>query len=192
MNVFVLGTGRCGTVTFSKACRHLSNFSAGHETNARKFGDARFKYPEDHIEVDSRLPWFSGELLRRFPGAYYVHLRRDESATARSIAGKWHNGAISFSRAFGQSMVMLGGNAKRTDRVALARFQVRTVNANIEMMLTFGVLAGIVGSVMTMQLENWREDFPKFLRWIDARGDLDQALREFETKHNASPGRVEC
>ena len=34
-NVFVLGTGRCGTVTFSAACGHFDNFTAGHESRRR-------------------------------------------------------------------------------------------------------------------------------------------------------------
>jgi hypothetical protein len=188
MRVFVLSTGRSGTVTFSKACSRLTNFSSGHETNARRYGDARFEYPENHIEVDSRLSWFLGELLRRFPDAYYVHLKRDEEATAQSIARKWHGGAISFSRAFGESMVMLGGRAEQRMRLDLARFQVRTVNANIELMLS----AGVIGDSMTMQLENWKKDFPKFLTAIKAQGPLDAALREFRRRHNASPRRTKC
>jgi hypothetical protein len=34
MKIFVTGTGRCGTVTFSKACSHITNYTSGHKTKA--------------------------------------------------------------------------------------------------------------------------------------------------------------
>lgn len=58
MRVFVLNTGRCRSVTFSRACSHLTNYSAGHETLARNLGHARFAFPDQHIETDNRLAWF--------------------------------------------------------------------------------------------------------------------------------------
>lgn len=49
MRAFVLCTGRCGSVTFIKACAHIDNFSAGHETLASEVGTRRFAYPDDHV-----------------------------------------------------------------------------------------------------------------------------------------------
>ncbi len=62
MNVFVLGTGRCGTTTFMKACRHVTNCTSGHETRVNHVGPERLSYPSNHIEADNRLSWFLGRL----------------------------------------------------------------------------------------------------------------------------------
>ena len=65
MNVFVLTTGRSGSLTFAEACRHITNFSCGHETRVGLIGAERLAYPDQHIEVDNRLAWFTGRLERR-------------------------------------------------------------------------------------------------------------------------------
>jgi hypothetical protein len=57
VNVFVLGRGRCGSTTFIRAYKHISNFTSGHETRARLLGEARLNYPDHHIEADNRLSW---------------------------------------------------------------------------------------------------------------------------------------
>ncbi|WJI25223.1 hypothetical protein RHP47_05945 [Thermosynechococcus sp. QKsg1] len=50
MNVFVLCTGRCGSVTFAKACTFITNFSSAHESRTFLLGEARLAYPDRHIE----------------------------------------------------------------------------------------------------------------------------------------------
>lgn len=91
--VFVLNTGRCGSMTFARACEHLTNFTAGHETRARVVGfEARMDYPNWHIEVDNRLTWFLGPLSQRYPDAFYVHLRRDSEAVINSFVQRWDKG----------------------------------------------------------------------------------------------------
>jgi hypothetical protein len=62
MGVFVLCTGRSGSLTYIRACSHITNYTAGHETGSRKLGDDRFSYPDNHIEADNRLSWFPGTL----------------------------------------------------------------------------------------------------------------------------------
>ena len=47
-NIFVLCTGRCGSVTFSKACKHITNYTSGHETRIKKLDD-RLDFPSFHI-----------------------------------------------------------------------------------------------------------------------------------------------
>ena len=90
MNVFVLCTGRSGSTTFYRACRHITNYSAGHELNTSEVGRARLDYPEDHIEVDNRLSWLLGRLDQAYGDrAFYVHLTREEEATARSFDRRW-------------------------------------------------------------------------------------------------------
>ena len=84
MNVFVLTTGRSGSVTFAEACRHITNYTAGHETRVGLVGDDRLAYPGDHIEVDDRLAWLLGRLEDAYgDAAFYVHLRRDEQRYGR-------------------------------------------------------------------------------------------------------------
>lgn len=182
--VFVVGTGRCGTTTFARACGHLDNWSAGHETNAKQLGADRFVYPRQHIEVDSRLSWFLGDLVDLYPRALYVHLYRDPEDTARSIASRWHGGAISFSRAFGESMVMQGRTDDPEVRLECARFQVQTVNANIRLALNGGAVARMEVNIVEPTA------FRSFLRTIDAEGDIEQAVATFGQRHNASPRRA--
>ena len=62
MNVFVLNTGRCGSVTFIEACRHIHHYSAAHESRATYIGEQRLAYAANHIEADNRLCWFLGRL----------------------------------------------------------------------------------------------------------------------------------
>jgi len=62
MKVFILCTGRTGSVTIMKACEHIKNFTSGHESLSKKFGNERFEYADNHIEGDNRLSWHLGEL----------------------------------------------------------------------------------------------------------------------------------
>jgi hypothetical protein len=58
MRIFITGTGRCGTKTLANACKHITNYTSGHETRARLPMPNRLNYPDNHIEVDNRLIWF--------------------------------------------------------------------------------------------------------------------------------------
>ena len=104
MNVFVLSTGRCGSTTFVEACRHVTNFTAAHESRARISGSGRLKYPAQHIEADNRLSWFLGRLDREYgDGAFYVHLTRDDRKTADSLLNRYHGGIM---RAYAAGILM--------------------------------------------------------------------------------------
>src|SRR3990167_1085729 len=85
MNIFVLCTGRCGSLTFAKACGHATNFTAAHESRTGFLGPGRVGYAAGHIEVDNRLSWFLGRLEEEWGDrAFYVHLTRDNDGAARS------------------------------------------------------------------------------------------------------------
>ena len=87
MNVFVLNTGRCGSVTFIKACQHISNYTAAHESRSHCIAGERLAFPDNHIEADNRLSWVLGRLDAAYgDNAIYVHLRRDRTDTIRSFA----------------------------------------------------------------------------------------------------------
>lgn len=176
MNVFVLNTGRCGSTTFIRACEHISNYSAGHETRIHLMGMARLDYPDNHIEADNRLCWMLGRLEERFGGdAFYVHLYRNREATAASFARRTGFGIM---RAWREGVLLEAGG--EADSLALARDYVDAVEANIRLFLRDKPRQ------MALRLERASLDFPRFWQAIGAEGDLDAALAEWQVRHNAS------
>lgn len=182
MRVFVLGTGRCGTTTFVRACEHLDGFSAGHETRVRRIGDDRFDYPDGHIEADNRLAWFLGALGDRFDGTdvLYVHLRRRRDDVIASFLERWDAGhRTSIIRAFAHAVVM-HPSEWAADRVEdVCAFYVDTVTANIA-----AFTAGRPS--IEVHLESIVDAFPAFAGRIGATGGTDRAMAELEVRHNAS------
>ena len=177
MNVFVLCTGRCGSVTFAHACGHIRNYTAAHESRCPRLGDDRLAYPDRHIEVDNRLSWMLGRLDRRFADdAFYVHLRRDPEATARSFARR-SGGIMAAYRGGG----ILAGIPQSVDHLEVARDFVDTVTTNIELFLRDK------SRVMEIAFEEAADRFPDFCRRIGAEVDLPAALAEFEVRRNATP-----
>ncbi len=175
MNVFVLNTGRCGSTTFAKACSHISNYSSGHEINTGRIGRARMEYPDNHIEADNRLSWMLGRLDSRFgKDAFYVHLTRDKDSTAKSHAKRFSKGIIP---AYKNGILRI---SREIPPLKVAEDYHRTVSANIEMFLKDKP------DKMRFRIENAKNDFVAFWEAIDAEGDLDAALSEFDVKHNAS------
>ena len=180
MNVFVLNTGRCGSTTLIAACRHMTNFSAAHESRAACLGDDRFAFPKQHIEADNRLSWVLGRLDRAYGDeAYYVHLSRDPEATAASFARRYRGGVM---RAYRKGILF--EHAAGKDPLDVCRDYCDTVNTNITHFLRDK------SHTMTFQLESAKEDFARFWKWIGAEGDLDGGMAEWDRKHNASVGKL--
>ena len=176
MNIFILNTGRCGSTTFIQACRHIRNFSAGHETRIHCLGTERFAYPEWHIEADNRLAWFLGRLDRAYGDrAWYVHLSREPEATAASFARRTEFGIMQAYR----EGILLGGEPGQSAQ-ALARDYIETVEGNIALFLKDK------RHRMAFRLEQAKADFRQFWTWIGAEGDLDAALAAWDERHNAS------
>ena len=162
MNVFVLTTGRSGSLTFAEACRHIRNFSSGHETRVGLIGADRLAYPDAHIEIDNRLAWFTGRLEEKFgDNAFYVHLRRDDEATALSHAKRWNKPAM---RSYRNGI--LWDVDPEADRMELARDLNLTMNSNIELFLSNK------SSAMRIDIETATTTFPAFWDAIGAQGDL--------------------
>lgn len=178
-NVFVLSTGRCGSATFAKACSHFTNFTAGHETNA-KLVSRRLEYPPDHIEVDNRLSWFLGLLDERYPNATCVHLRRDPEKVAASYARRFNIRAGIMS-SFAQGVIRSRVPPGASDRLAVARLYVDTVEANIR---TFLRDRRPGDSVITIDIDDPQPWFDLFCSEIGAEGDLDAAARELSVIRN--------
>ncbi|MDA0566565.1 hypothetical protein LG943_19945 [Streptomonospora sp. S1-112] len=182
MRVFVLNTGRCGSVTLARACERLTNYTAGHETRARRVGDDRLDYPDQHIEVDNRLSWFLGALDERYgEEPLYVHLRRDPVQVAQSFAKRWENGnPAGVITAFATSLVIHPAPWPDAQRMEVCRFYVQTVTANIEAFLADKP------NQMTVWLDDAATWFPAFWDRIGGQGDYDAALAQFGIQHNAS------
>lgn len=111
MRVYVVGTGRCGSVTIAAALKEtVTNLTVGHETfaNGHPSNMAYPGLPDDHIEVDHRLTFHLGPiLLDVMKGeAIVVWLRRNTEAVVRSwlrrfkvkggMMRSWANGVAYF------------------------------------------------------------------------------------------------
>lgn len=176
MNVFVLSTGRSGTTLFVEACKHMTNYSCGHETRTGALGDERFNYPKNHIEADNRLTWLLGRLDRTYGDtACYVHLKRNEADSAKSFVRRYYNGIIRAYRGDG----ILMGLPESADPYAVSRDLCLTMNANINLFLKDKTRK------LEVNLETFPADFKRFWEFIGAEGDMEAALAEHGVKHNA-------
>lgn len=178
MNVFVLSTGRCGSTTFARACEHIENYSAAHESRISCVKN-RVEYPDGHIEVDNHLAWFLGRLDEKYgDDAFYVHLKRDLEETARSrmrrAEGKIDPGLM---WAYGERLIWQNDDANLLD---VCKHYCETVNANISLFLK--------DKSMTMEfaLESAKEDFRQFWNRIEAVGDAEPAIQEWDRTYNAT------
>ncbi len=185
-NVFVLCTGRCGSTSFERACRHATNWTSGHETRSHLLGADRLAYPDRHIEADNRLAWMLGRLEQRFgDSAAYVHLTRDPEAVAQSYAGRADYGIM---HAYYHGIVFPPPDMMVRDTrpvIDHARDMVATVTANIESFLRGKP------HVMRLSLESIEDGFGDFWDWTGATGNLDLAMQEWSIRHNetAPPAR---
>ena len=177
MNVFVLNTGRCGSTTFIKACQHITNFSSAHESRCHMLGADRFAYPENHIEADNRLAWFLGKLDHYYgDNAVYVHLKRNRDATANSYAKRMFPGGI--IPAYREGILQF--LPEDVSLMSVCQDYYDTVNSNIELFLKDK------SRKMLFELENAKSDFRKLWELVQAQGDINAALGEFNTVYNAS------
>jgi len=183
MNIFVLCTGRSGSKTFIKACNHITNYTCGHESRAKRAkleSRLTLDYPPNHIEADNRLSWFLGRLDERYGDeAFYVHLIREKGAVAQSFYRRWKNPGTIIS-AYGYSLLKQRYIAP-DDRLPICLDYQETVNSNIRLFLKDKT------KVMTMHLESITEQFPIFWNYIGAFGNLDEALGVLQIPHNISP-----
>ena len=200
MRVFVLSTGRCGSTTFARACQSaIGNYTAAHESRSGIADETRLDYPDQHIEVDNRLTFFLGGLAARYPSrVFYVHLKRDEAAVARSFLARWPkrgpaalrpslrrrlaNPAGWSTNLIGgyASGVILGGPnwASEAERFATCQLYVRSTTENIAEFLTDK-------PHMTIDIETAGESFGEFCDRIGAECDLATAVYELLLRYNA-------
>jgi hypothetical protein len=176
MNVFILNSGRCGSTTFIKACRHITNYTAAHESLLSETGKNRLAYPPDHIEADNRLSWFLGRLDNKYADdAFYVHLKREPDAVAASFSRRIDFGIL---KAYEQGILMHQQHQLSAHEIALD--YIETVNSNIDLFLKDK------SRKIDVAVESVEEDFADFWQLIGAEGELDKALAEWKINYNAS------
>lgn len=184
MRVFILCTGRSGSKAIIKSCKHIENYTSGHESLTHFFGPERFNYDDHHIEADNRLSWHLGQLNKLYKDtAFYVHLKRNRDNLANSFMKRFYQpGSMidAFCEGIKKTPPEKLGYA---DRLKVCYDYIDTVNSNIAFFLSDK------SNKMTINLENIITDFPDFCDRIDAKGDLNAALEEFRIKHNASSKR---
>jgi hypothetical protein len=179
MNVFVLCTGRNGSVTFSRACQHITNYTSSHESRTRYLGAERFAYPKNHIEADNRLSWMLGRLYQTYgDDAFYVHMTRDQNKVAESFYARYDSPG-SIVRAYHTSVLM--GASAETLLIETCHDFCQTVNTNIEFFLRDRP------HKMHFALEQATTLFPEFWERIGAEGDLDAAMAEWTIAYNQRP-----
>lgn len=178
MNVFVLCSGRCGSVTISRACQHMTNYTSSHESHAGLLGKKRVIFPDNHIEIDNRLSWFLGKLDKEYRDkpTKYARLSRDFDETAISYSKRFQSihGIM-----FGYAFSIYRNLNKNVRTFQVARDYVETVYSNIDLFLKDKEYVDI-------RLENFQEDYIKFWDFIGAEGDLNKALEILNKKHNSS------
>ena len=176
MNIFVLNSGRCGSSTFIKSCQHIINYSSGHESKLSKLGSERLNYPNNHIEADNRLSWILGRLDETYGNdACYVHLTRNKNDTSESFAKRIDFGIL---KAYEQGVLMHDKHISSSKIIAEDYLQ--TVESNIKLFLKDKT------NKIDISLENIEQDFTRFWALINAQGNLNNALKEWQTTYNAS------
>ncbi len=167
-------------MTFIRACEHMTNYTAAHESRRHLVGTERLAYPPDHIEADNRLAWFTGRLDRAYGDKpLYVYLRRDPEKVVASYMERYDLGIL---RAYRRQI--LWKVPHDSDAEPIARDYVDTMSSNIELFLRDK------SKVIEFQLENAKAEFPAFWARIGAEGDLEAALAVFDTQHNSSADTV--
>lgn len=171
-------------MSFVRACEHIRNFTAGHETQAKNIEADKFSYPDNHIEADNRLSWFLGQMDKEYGDkAYYVVLKREKANVVASFNKRWKNQG-SIIKAFGRGILMQKlRNLTEPELLQLCDLFYDTVYDNIDL------FTKDKSHVLPIRIENIKQDFRKFWHWIGAEGDIDLALAEFDKVHNKSKNR---
>lgn len=163
-------------MTFARACSHFLNYTVGHESRKGWLAAGRFPYPDNHIEVDNRLSWMIGRLVEAHPDSVYVHLTRNQHATAESYASRTQTNR-QIMRAYHDGILMVPSDQPRRP-LSVAHDMIGTVNSNIRLALRD------LRRTFEIQIENPDLKFYELADLIGADGDIRSALAEFRTCYN--------
>jgi hypothetical protein len=111
--------------------------------------------------------------------AFYVHLKRDDAATAASFAKRYYTGIMDAYRTGGILMDL----PVESDPMEVALDYCDTVNSNIAAFLKDKTRK------MDFRLDHARQDFVTFCVAIRAEVDMAAALSELDQKYNAHTRR---
>lgn len=185
MNVFILCTGRTGSVSFIKACQHLTNYTASHESKTHLNANERFDFPDFHIEADNRLSWDLGRLNKHFgQDAFYVHLTRNHSKIAKSYSRRVYY-PNSIIKAYCD-----GIKKNPTEKLSKNDIQNYALDMveNIETSIQYFLKDK--PHQMTIDIEEIESKFPVFWKKINGRGNLKSAQKTLLKNHNSSKSKT--
>ena len=171
MRVFVTGTGRCGTCTFFQACQHLTNFTAGHESEAGRAPSYRF--PDQHIEISGQLVIAIPRLRSLYPDARFVHLTRERESCVRSIAHQTPDFIEAWSFQWYQS--------RHPFEVSMSAWSYYDRCNEL--------IAALAPEAMRIDIETAAMQWPDFCSWIGAEGDIGASQAEFSRAYNSGAAR---
>lgn len=199
MRVFVVGTGRCGSVTFCKACEYIENFTVAHETvfNRRD----KLDWPDQYIAVEPSL-WPLVPLLRkRYPRLVLVHLVRRNRAefihSYRVLDSPPFIGAKNY-RIPEKDRLPEKANWEGAPPVidVWAACYVGTPIGEAERRELLGLYYDTVNTMVrelrpdvTVTLEEPATGWRQLWRRIEALGDYEKSLAEWDVKHNSRGSR---
>lgn len=176
MRVFVTGTGRCGSVSFKHACRHIRNYTVGHE-----MVNPELEYPDDHIEINPQFRKCLLELHDKYPNAKFVHLKRSKEKCVPSLA------ALNFGKVMECYFRLHVSVIKSPDPLHVAEryweWENRIISTQMKCIPA--------NQTMTLQLEEIKNHWLKFLDWIGARGNVKASLNEWNRPKNTRTDRGE-
>lgn len=195
MRVFVVGTGRSGTSTLYSAFSRVANYSCLQESRSHRTGPERITFPDAHIEVDCRLTFYLGLLRETYPDALYINAVRDPQAVALSYAQRMSDAQSplmflarrlrstpSLSDAHAHHIVKGNWRLGPDQRLKAMLDMVAAVNANIR-------AATSTARYLEVDIDDPDEAFRLAWQSMGAEGDLDGALQELRTAHNAGGSR---
>lgn len=170
VRVFVVGTGRCGTVTFYRACRHIIGFTCDHEGKAGSVPPWYFN--DNHIEIGSHLYPQMSQLVKRYPDARWVHLYRNKKDCVRSIVTQCRTEMEHYSQ--------MWFHAFRASPEKIAAAYYDSVNATIPV---------VVPECLPIPIEHATELWEVFLDYIGGPECSPDAVKELELQYNATGHR---
>lgn len=180
-NVFILCTGRSGSVSVAKACQHITNFTSGHETKAKLLGEDRFAFPNNHIEVDNRLIWDLGRLEKHYgDNAYFIYLKRESKKISKSFIKRTYY-PNSIFKAYCDGV-------KKTPTEKTNAKELKELSEDFVDNMTHSIEAFIKRQPrkLTIDIDHISTDFKRLWDFIGAEGDYQAAINTFNKKHNHS------
>lgn len=173
MRVFVTGTGRCGTSTFTQAVRHATNFTAGHETRIGNRSIGVLDYPDQHIEVSPHLAFFIPLLRQQHPDARWVHLIRERESCIRSLESQVPD--VLRNWAWDWFEASPGDDLRKT-----AEALYDSMNA---------LISALLPDAFVIRLETAAEQWPDCWRFMGCEGDFSASRQEWLRAYNHGSNR---